>query len=169
MANIRRIMVPIDFSDGADAAVREAMALASALGAEVHLLHVWQPPPYVVPEMVVTVPGGLSQTFDEFMRERTRRELEAFVKPHRTAKCNLVCHVETGTPKDVIVRFLEANPMDLVVMSTHGRTGLMHALMGSVAEHVVRNGLCPVMTVRFKEPHGRPSESGQKVDHAEGT
>lgn len=150
MVNIERILVPVDFSDGSDAAVQEALAFATPFGAEVHTLHVWQPPPYIVPEMVVSAPGGDTQTFDEFMRHRTQTELEAFVKPHcHEAAVKVVPHVETGTPKEVIVRFLEANPMDLVVMGTHGRSGLMHALMGSVAEHIVRFGICPVMTVRF--------------------
>lgn len=152
MVSIERILVPVDFSDGSDVAVKEALAFAAAVGAEVHVLHVWQPPPYVVPEMVVTVPGGSSQTFDEFMRQRTRQELEDFLQPHRAmVNVPVVIHVETGTAKEVIVRFLESHEMDLVVMGTHGRTGLMHALMGSVAEHIVRNQGCPVMTVRYPE------------------
>ena len=149
MVNIQRICVPVDFEEGSDVAVQHAISLASALGAEVHLLHVWQPPPYVVPEMVVTVPGGGTQSFDEFMSQRTRRELEAFVKPHLLEEeVPVVLHVDTGTPKDVIVRYLQEHSTDLVVMATHGRTGLMHALMGSIAEYVVRHQVCPVMTVR---------------------
>lgn len=152
MTSIRHIMVPVDFSDGSDRAIEYAVTLASKLDAIVHLLHVWQPPPYVVPEMVVTVPGGAAQTFDEYMRERTEGELERFAAPHREGSdVEFVMDVATGTPKEVILRYLRAHPMDLVVMGTHGRTGVMHALLGSVAEYVVRNQPCPVLTVRYPE------------------
>lgn len=158
MAAIRRILVPIDFSSGADAAIETAMALAAALGAEVHALHVWQPPPYVVPEMMVTVPGGASLPFDEFMRTRTKKDLDAFVRPHTGAReVPIHTHVECGIPKEAIPRFAERNEVDLVVMGTHGHTGLMHVLMGSVAEHVVRHQPCPVLTVKYPRTEGEES------------
>lgn len=150
MATIRRILVPIDFSSGADAAIETALALAHKLGAEVHALHVWQPPPYMVPEMMVTVPGGASLPFDDFMRARTKKDLDAFVRPHLGQQgLQVHTHVECGIPKEAIPRFADRNKVDMVVMGTHGHTGLMHVLMGSVAEHVIRNQPCPVLTVRY--------------------
>ena len=158
MALIRRILVPIDFSSGADAAIETALALAASVGAEVHALHVWQPPPYMVPEMMVTVPGGTSLPFDEFMRTRTQKDLDAFVRPHLgTYEVAVQTHVECGIPKEAIPRFAERNAVDLVVMGTHGHTGFMHVLMGSVAEHVVRHQPCPVLTVRYPRREGDES------------
>jgi universal stress protein A len=158
MTTIRRILVPVDFSSGADLAIETALALAGKLGAEVHVLHVWQPPPYMVPEMMVTVPGGAALPFDEFMRTRTKKDLDAFVRPHVAGGAvRPTAHVECGIPKDAIVRFAERNAVDLVVMGTHGHTGLMHVLMGSVAEHVVRHQPCPVLTVRYPAKEGQES------------
>ena len=150
MSAIRRILVPLDFSSGSDVAIETALALAAQLGGEVHALHVWQPPPYMVPEMMVTVPGGTTLPFDEFMRSRTKKDLDAFVRPHQNhGQVPIHSHVECGIPKEAIPRFAELHKVDLVVMGTHGHTGLMHVLMGSVAEHVVRHQPCPVLTVRY--------------------
>jgi nucleotide-binding universal stress UspA family protein len=157
MINIQRILVPVDFSHGSEQALDLAMDWAEMWGARVHVLHVWQPPPYLVPEMIVTDPGGDSMQFDDFMKARTGRDLDRFVGPHRRDGVSIVCDVEAGTPQDVILEYLQAHAFDLVVMGTHGHRGLMHLLMGSVAEGVVRAAPCPVMTIR--DPEGRPYEA----------
>lgn len=157
MAKIERILVPVDFSRGAKAAMEHAIPVAERVGARIDVLHVWQPPPYVVPEMVVTVPGGSSLPFDDFMKSRTSKDLQAFLEPFQQATPVAIAgHVESGTPRDVILEYAQSNGVDLVVMGTHGHRGLMHLLMGSVAEGIVRAAPCPVMTIRY--PKGEEEE-----------
>lgn len=153
MLSIQRILVPVDFSRGALLALETALTLAEPFGAQVHVLNVWQPPPYIVPEMMVSVPGsGEAQTFDVYMHRRTLREVEDFIAPVRSkTSVSIVTDVLSGTPREVILRYAAKNPIDMIIMGTHGRGGLMHLLLGSVAEHIVRSQPCPVMTVRYSE------------------
>ncbi len=150
MVVIKSILVPVDFSRGSELAVQRALGLAAGLGAEVRVMNVWQPPPYIVPEMVVAAPGSHeSVPFDEYMRGRTLKELTAFVDPHKLEHVPVRLAVLAGTPREVIAKYAEEHAIDLIVMGTHGRTGLKHLLLGSVAEHLIRSQACPVMTVRM--------------------
>jgi len=151
MVVIKSILVPVDFSQGSERALQRALQLAAGLGAQVRVINVWQPPPYIVPEMVVAAPGNHeSVPFDEYMRARTLKELQGFVDPHQLDQVTMRLAVLTGTPRDVIAKYAEEHAVDLIVMGTHGRTGLRHLLLGSVAEHLIRSQACPVMTVRMQ-------------------
>jgi nucleotide-binding universal stress UspA family protein len=143
---ISRILVPTDFSQSSEWAVEYASSLAASLGARVHLVHVIEdlfhtPGPYDF-----HVPESAERREREYQEARTR--LLAVVD--RLAGMNVLAtaEVRTGTPTDAIVDAAVDYGADLIVMSTHGRTGLRHLLMGSVAEEVIRAARCPVFAVR---------------------
>jgi nucleotide-binding universal stress UspA family protein len=144
-ANWKRICCPIDFSETARGAMQVAVDLARRLGADLTLLHAYPIPGYTFPDgSVVASPAMLQDLSDEADRhlEAWRREAEGLgLAGVRIAKA-------IGEPAVEIVRWAREPGADLLVLGTHGRTGLEHALMGSIAERVVRKAPCPVLTVR---------------------
>jgi nucleotide-binding universal stress UspA family protein len=141
MIKLERILVPTDFSDCAKQAVTYASELAKRFGAELYLLHVVQPPvayPYAVP------------LFDEAAHPEASaaKELEALEVADGEQIYRVERSIRTGTPFVEIVRHAKESEVDLIVIGTHGLTGLTHMLLGSVAEKVVRKASCPVLTVR---------------------
>jgi nucleotide-binding universal stress UspA family protein len=146
-----RILVPVDFSPPSDRAVRYATTLANKFGARVSLLHVvedpfvtgaWQAEAFIanVPELLTELMMGARTHLGEMKEELATH---GFIVD--TA-------VITGPPARAIVDHAAAGHFDLIVMGTHGRTGLSHALLGSVAERVVQKAACPVLTVREASP-----------------
>lgn len=148
MGELKRILVPIDFSEGSRAALRQAVLLGQRLGAQIDAIHVWEPSPVVTPDNVTWL-GGSADTFWVNMSEDLRHRLEVLLHeevPEAAATIGL--HVEAGYVAHAILRMVTKGAYDLVVMGTHGRTGLAHVLVGSVAERVVRLSPVPVLTVR---------------------
>ncbi len=144
-ADWKRICCPIDFSDTARAAMEVAVDLANKNGAEVVLLHAYPIPGYTFPDgSVVASPKMMDELAAQAERHLVewQREAEALGAPR------VVTAKAVGEPAAEIVAYARANAVDLLVMGTHGRTGLEHALMGSIAERVVRRASCPVLTVR---------------------
>jgi nucleotide-binding universal stress UspA family protein len=142
-----RILVPTDFSEPSDAALDYARRLARRFGASLHLLHVIEPiaaSGMLSNEMYIgTTPGMYELLVKEAQAKFSARAFPPGRAPGRTTT-----EVMTGHSAQTIVDYAEDQRIDLIVMGTHGRTGLAHLLMGSVAEHVVRTAPCPVMTVR---------------------
>jgi nucleotide-binding universal stress UspA family protein len=142
MDAIRKILVPTDFSAAADEAFRVAHALARLIGAEVILFHVAQPPAVVLEGgRLVADPasGNATNLWDRFQRiqpadPKVRVERQVIVAERPRAS-----HV---------LAILDKLGCDLIVMGTHGRSGLKHLLFGSVTEEVVRRARCPVMVVK---------------------
>jgi len=142
---IRRILFPTDFSEYADHAWSYALTFAQEFDAEVHLLHVVAPPPrlaeaYAVnfdPEKMIKALAGEANTSMDRMVEAAKSRGLIF---HR--------EVRVGVDFREIIDYVAKHDIDLVVMATHGRTGLAHALLGSVAEKVVRKSPCPVLTIK---------------------
>jgi nucleotide-binding universal stress UspA family protein len=146
----RKILCPVDFSPGSQLAMRVAIRLASDAEAELVLAHAWYVPPVAFAEDYVFSPVLIQTMRDgaEAALDAAAREAAALGARHLTPK------LLTGTPRHEIVQVLERDPaFDLVVMGTHGRTGLARFLLGSVAESVVRHAPCSVLTVR---PDGEP-------------
>lgn len=148
------ILVPTDFSPHADRALEFAVELAKSQGAALHLAHVLDVLPYT------TLPGGVP-LYDPSMVARAREELvkSLTIAKERLSKAG-VTRVETtlieGQPQREIVYLAEQIPAQLIVMGTHGRSGLAHAFLGSVAERVVRKAPCPVITVPLKDQRKQP-------------
>ncbi len=142
-----RILVPTDFSEPSEAALDYARALAGTFGASLHLLHVFNAPcaaGAVSPEGFIAESPEVHASLFEDARSRLQRRVTATDRNQYGAKTEIV----TGSSPESIVNYAKERGMDLIVMGTHGRSGLAHLLIGSVAEKVVRTAPCPVMTVR---------------------
>lgn len=148
----KKILVPIDFSDGARAALFAANRLAVATGGEVELLHVVHHPEGFdgVQAILVRLQGVDPMPLGDYARTKIEEELGLFVTGHFEEKVPHL-HVVDGKPHEVIGAFAAAGRYDLIAMGTHGRTGLARFGVGSVAERVMRTSEIPVMTVRREE------------------
>ena len=120
---LQKILLPTDFSNYSAAATKYACELATKFDAELHLLHTLET------HLASTPNFGLGLDLPKYISESKAAAVEGF-------------------PKVEIIRYARKQEIDLIVLSTHGRTGLSHVLMGSVAETVVRTAPCPVLTVR---------------------
>jgi nucleotide-binding universal stress UspA family protein len=141
---IRQILAPTDFSECSKQAVQWAYELAQTFGAKLVLLHVIEGlPPYIgfIP------PGGVA-TVLEHLERQARLDLAQLLAKAEDVKVEVTCQAVVGTPYHKIVEVAAAEKVDLIVMATHGRTGLSHLVMGSVAERVVGMAPCPVLTIR---------------------
>lgn len=154
MQKVNRVLVPIDFSPGSRAALDYAAYVAESFHASLDVLHVWEVPHFVGMDLMLQLPNIESQPIDTFVRSQAEKELADFVAAgHFNEELPVKQRLEAGDVDAVILQIAQDEQYDLIVMGTHGRTGLAHLLMGSVAERVVRQAPCPVMTVREGAPH----------------
>ncbi len=147
MLRLSRILAPTDFSDHSDHALRSAAEMARQFGAKLFLLHV------VSTEALESISKAHVPTYpvDRVYEDLTQEIHEQFVK-HVPSELRKSLETEIlvlpGVPFLEIIRVARLKGVDLIVMATHGRTGLSHALMGSVTEKVVRKAPCPVLSIR---------------------
>lgn len=145
MIKIKRILFPTDFSEPAREAQKYAMAMADEFGSQLHLLHVV---PLLIPfpdaSAPFVVPEGEMQAQVDAAENRLIGELD----PEWVKKHDVVTTAIMGVAIDEISRYVNENQIDLLVLGTHGHTGLVHLFMGSVAENLVRTANCAVLTVR---------------------
>lgn len=147
MKLFEKILVPTDFSPHAEEAVRFAAELSRAFDAPLTLVHVYDVTPYVLPETVPMYDTfQVGQLREEFQRQLGAARQLAEQRGARQVEARLL----QGSPFAEIARFAEEQRFGLIVMGTHGRTGLAHLLLGSVAEKVLRNSPCPVVTVPLR-------------------
>jgi nucleotide-binding universal stress UspA family protein len=141
------MLVPTDFSPDAERALDYAIALASALHARVTLLHVISAVYWAMGE----VPGALSATVMEELETVAQQSLEQTLQRVHAARLDgdMVVH---GSPFACVVATAHDQGVDLIAMGAHGRTGLPHVLLGSVADRVVRLAPCPVLVTRATSP-----------------
>jgi nucleotide-binding universal stress UspA family protein len=149
MIELRRILVPTDFSKHSDVALTYAAALGEKFAAELYLLHVVQDLALFIPDAVAVAPP-VAPPVEEFLAA-AREALGRVCKTSLLEGLRIHPEVREGTPFYEIIRFAKETDIDLVVMGTHGHTGLTHVLLGSVTEKVVRKAPCPVLTVRHPE------------------
>ena len=140
----QHFLVPIDFSEYADHALAYAIRLTSTLDAQLTLLHVMQPLPMAGVDMGVALPA----TYLQEVEAEVQRSMEAALARVTAAGLIGECVVLYGVPFQEIVDTAKARQVDLIIMGTHGRTGLLYVLLGSVAEKVVRLAPCSVLVVR---------------------
>jgi nucleotide-binding universal stress UspA family protein len=148
MEKLQKILVPTDFSTCSEAALERAAELAKSFGATIDLLHVWEAPAYIAPEAMVGAAGG-SQTLADLVKHEAESEMKKFVAGAQ--KKGIAIHdarIEHGPPARVVVEEAKRGDYDMIAVGTHGRTGLPHLLLGSVAEKIVRRADRPVLTVR---------------------
>ena len=135
---VKCILVPTDFSETSDAALHYATEMALTLGARLYLMHV---PGKTGEHFEANFPHGRFET-------ATRERLSSFLTNDQLERLRPEYAVRVGVPADEIARYADACDVDLIIMGTHGRSGLAHAVIGSVAEQVVRVAPCPVLLVR---------------------
>jgi nucleotide-binding universal stress UspA family protein len=146
VADIRRILVAVDFSEHSRRALDDAIALAKKFGAELHLLHCYQ----VYPVEAVGYPYyvAVPESYDRAIQEGARAQLSSWLEKVSAQGVRAEQHLEVDHPSHGIVALAEKLSADLIVVGTYGLTGLKHALLGSVAERVIRHAPCPVLTVK---------------------
>ena len=147
--DIKRILVPLDFSANSNRALDYAHGLALQVGAALHLVHVCE-----MPGMITASMDAYAIEYADWSRrlaEDAERQLLEFTERLRDVK--VTTEVLFGRAALAIVDAAEANKADLIVMGTHGHGAMMHVLMGNVAERVVRTAACPVLTIREPKPH----------------
>lgn len=145
MRPFEKILVPTDFSAHSIEAIRTAADIAARYDATITLVHAFTPVAYPLPEGFVLLTAAqmaeLQTDFDRLLA-CAKREAEA-AGARRVSTVQLM-----GSPEVEIAQYARDHAVDLIVMGTHGRTGIPHALLGSVAERVLRRASCPVLCVR---------------------
>lgn len=166
MTVLASILVPLDGSPPSVAALEHALALAEEYGAKVDVLHVQAPDEFEVGSNTPTSPGA--------KQEIERAMANAFARAAAILGARATRRTVAGDPLRKIVETAGTGDYDMIVMGTHGRVGRLHSMLGSVAEGVIRNAPCPVLTVRspggeyqsFAERlHGTPSLAEQAGRH----
>lgn len=143
MTQYRTILVPTDFSPASEAALLEALELAPQLDCDVHVVNVWQLPVYTVPDGYFMLGAEATARLVEGL-EKSLANLKAKYERRETP---LKTHLREGAPDVEIHRLATEISAGLIVMGTHGRKGIAHALLGSIAEKVVRGSKVPVLVV----------------------
>jgi universal stress protein A len=152
---ISSILAPTDFSTHSERAVRYACQLAERLNAPLHLLHVLSeivpagPDPLLMPVM--------PPQFYKENEDRALATLNNLPDPTWEKAPSVIRAVRWGSPVDTIVSYAVDHRIGMIVIATHGRTGLSHVFLGSVAEHIVRDAPCPVLTIRDKTRNRPPA------------
>ncbi len=149
MASIKTILWPTDASKSALKALEKAVLLARQFGAKIHALQVVQRVPTMAEIGLAgaTVPAFDLPLYEHQLVEAAREALVKTVAGNVPDELAAEIHVKTGTAKMVIVDFARDNDVDLIVMATHGRQGLSHLMLGSVAESVIRQAPVPTLVV----------------------
>lgn len=149
MQPIRKILWPTDASEPSVRALDKAIELARHFEAEIYGLQVVSQVPTFADTGIVDAPvvGFDIALYEEELRKAAMTTLEETIKDRVPEGIRSEAHVEVGNPPDVIVEQAEKYGVDLIVMATHGRSGLSHVLLGSVAEATVRSSPVPVLVV----------------------
>lgn len=157
MIRLERILFPTDFSDFALPAQQYASEFATRLGGTLHLLNVVQDIEMISPDPAspFLLPTG---QLPELMAA-TQEHLDAVAKPLQASGLPIVTAVRSGVPFLEILQYAEDQAIDLIVLGTHGRTGLAHVLLGSTAERITRKSPCPVLTVRPQALKGHAAQN----------
>lgn len=151
MQSFSKILVPVDFLPHSAEAVRQAMELAAQHSAEVVLLYAYEPGQYPA------TPGDVIYDAEQ-LQHMTRKERARLDAVRRDAdpsgQLRITSRIAQGTPVRAIIEAATQEAVDLIVMGTHGRTGFGRAVLGSVAEQVMRRARCPVLTIKAARASG---------------
>lgn len=147
MTRISRILVPTDFSATSDEALAYAKRLAERFGAWLHVVHAFEDP-FTTAAFAAEMYTPLPVSMRESMVKDCEQRLAERLTPEEKARYHGTAEIVVGTPAKAVVEYAATVGADLIVMGTHGRGGMAHVLLGSVAERVVRTAACPVLTIR---------------------
>lgn len=144
MKAIRRILVPVDFSDPSQRALEEAIELARTWGAELHLLHCYQIHPAAIDPYGLAYP----ESFEREIRDAAEKRLAEWAAKAEAQGLKVTPHLSARFPSDEIPELAATLGVDLIAMGTRGLSGLKHVLLGSVTERTLRTAPCPVWVSR---------------------
>lgn len=148
--NPKKILWPTDYSDLSLHAARYAQGLCKQFGATLHVIHVVPPP--LGPDVALMVgPDVCAAVSEREIASAAREGIEKLLREQIDAAIPRVVHAFVGNPWSAICAYAKKNAIDLIVIGTHGRTGISHAVIGSTAERIVRHAPCPVLTVKHPE------------------
>ncbi len=148
MNKFKLILSPVDFSETSTHALETAIELANNLGAKLHLLHVYQIPAFAISEADLATPVDVS--IQEDYEKRLEQQLDDLARKYSNKGVEIDTTLTEGIPYIEIVETADEINADMIILGTHGRTGLAHMLLGSVAERVVRSSKVPVLSVPNK-------------------
>jgi len=148
MAEIKKILFATDFSDNSKYALTYALSFAKQYNAKLYILHVIQQPSYPL-GMYAEISFDAMDKFNRNISDAVEKEMQALREKDLQGFTDYECLIVHGTPFLEILRTAKEKEADLIVVGTHGRTGLDHVLFGSTAEKVVRRAPCPVVSVRL--------------------
>jgi len=142
---LHSILVPIDFSVHSKNALKYAIPMAEKFGAKLHLVYVVEPTVYPADLGFgqVVLPG-----VEDELREKGAEELQSLIEKEIAGRVEASSTVRTGNPHHEILSEADEQEVDLIVVATHGHSGVEHMLFGSTADRIVRHARCPVLTVR---------------------
>lgn len=143
--NVKKILAPIDFSDYSMEALRGAMELANELDGELHIVHVVAPHFALFDKM-------REQARETLMVEEAEEELARIRRDDCGNSAKVFAQVMVGPPVPKLVEYAKEQQIDLILLATHGRTGIEHLMIGSVAEKLVRAAPCSVLVFRRRKP-----------------
>lgn len=149
MIALKQIMVPTDFSETSEVALKYGRALAEAFSASLHVVHVI-PDPYTQPWSIEATGISIADLLATWERDAQKR-LESLMSGGDRKKLQATLATRVGHPFVEIIRYARDQNVDLIVMGTHGRGAVGHMFLGSVAEKLVRKAPCPVLTVRHPQ------------------
>lgn len=158
MFHFKRILVPTDFSHASNAAINAAADIAEGRSVDLHLLHVIEPVAVLPPLEMAAIPA-LPVDDGNVARQR----MDRLSIPEDEHQWTVHREVVNGVPDRVIADYAKEHEIDVIVMSTHSRTGLSHFVLGSVTESVVRHALCPVLTIPASAIETEKSTSEETV------
>lgn len=149
MENIKNILVPLTITKDSKNILDHAISIAEKFKAKIVILHVLREPKMDLSE--IDYESGFLQKIKKHQEEEVEREFKSLIPEEYYEKYNLSTEITSGQPFVEIVKKAKSLNANLIVMGTHGRSGLSHVLLGSVAEKVLRLAPCPVMIIRRKD------------------
>lgn len=159
MKVLKHILVPVDFSECSVAALQHARSLSDVFGAKLDVIHTYDVPSFITPNIVVFA-GNLETPLADHADRQARDQLLEFLRKHGLGEHpNVHARVVMGPPGSTILDVAETERPDLLVIGTHGRTGMARVLLGSTAEKVLRGAPCPVLAVKAESAHSSASSA----------
>ncbi len=145
MIHIEKILCPIDFSPPSRNALRYANEFAKAMNAKITVMHVIQPQPITADVNVPYVPLEVE------IERHAKDDLEKFIQEEISPDILVERVIAFGLPSDCVIAQAKKEDVDVIILGTHGRSGISRLLMGSTAENVIRHASCPVLVVKASE------------------
>jgi nucleotide-binding universal stress UspA family protein len=149
MNEIKKILFPVDFSESSYQIADYVLYFAQKFNAEIYLLHVLE---CLMPLQGFYIPHISVETLEVDLKKAAEKKMEEFVQKNMQGCKGITSQVITGIPHVEIIKMAKEKAIDIIIMGTHGWTGLEHVIFGSVAGKVVRKAPCPVLTVRGTPP-----------------